>query len=192
MSKVIAVNGSPRKNGNTAILLQTVMDELQSQGIETEVISLGEIRVEGCNACGACLKLKNERCIKDADDFNECFAKMKEADGIILGSPVYSAGMTSQIKALIDRASIVLAANKGLFRHKVGAAVVAARRGGAVGTFDGLNHFLHSKEMFLVGSSYWNMGYGNAPGEVLQDAEGIENMKNLGQNMAWLLKRIQD
>ena len=190
--KVVGINGSPRINGNTAILIRTVFAELEQRGIETELIQLADKPLKGCIACWGCMTQKNQRCVINDDCFNECFAKMKEADGIILGSPVYSAGMTSQIKALIDRASIVLAANKGLFRHKVGAAVVAARRGGAVGTFDGLNHFLHSKEMFLVGSSYWNMGYGNAPGEVLQDAEGIENMKNLGQNMAWLLKRIKD
>lgn len=115
---------------------------------------------------------------------------MRAADGIILGSPVYSAGVTSQIKALIDRASVILAGNKGLFRHKVGAAVIAARRGGATSAFDTLNHFMHSREMFLVGSTYWNMGYGMNIGDVEQDAEGMANMKNLGQNMAWLLKKI--
>lgn len=188
--KVITINGSPRKNGNTAMLLQTVCEQLHLQQIETETISLGEITVHGCTACGACLKLKNGRCADSTDGFNECFAKMVAADGIVLGSPVYSAGVTSQIKALIDRASIVLAANKGLFRRKVGAAVVAARRGGAISAVDTLHHFLHSKEMILVGSSYWNMAYGNAPGEVLQDDEGIANMNNLGENMGWLLRKI--
>lgn len=126
------------------------------------------------------------------DFFNECFAKMVASDGIILGSPVYSAGVTSQMKALIDRASMVLAGNRGLFKYKVGASVAAARRGGAISAFDTLNNFLHSKEMFLVGSSYWNMVYGNAIGEVKQDQECIDNMKNLGQNMAWILKKIHN
>ena len=120
------------------------------------------------------------------DDFNDCLEKMIAADGIILGSPVYSAGVTSQIKAFIDRASVVLSANKGLLKHKVGAVVIAARRGGAISAFDTLNHFLH----ILVGSTYWNMVYGKIIGEVEQDQEGIANMKNLGQNMAWLLKKI--
>jgi multimeric flavodoxin WrbA len=128
--------------------------------------------------------------VKTNDSFNDIFAAMIEADGIILGSPVFSTGVTSQIKALIDRASMVLSGNRGLFKHKVGGAVVAARRGGAIDAFDTLNHFMHSKEMFLVGSTYWNMVYGNAVGEVEGDQEGMENMKNLGQNMAWLLKKI--
>ena len=125
------------------------------------------------------------------DAFNECLEKIIAADGVILASPVYSAGVTSQMKAFIDRASIVLAANRGLLRHKAGAALVAARRGGAVSAFDTLNHFLHSKEMFLVGSTYWNMGYGNAAGEVADDQEGMANMVNLGENMAWLLQKLQ-
>jgi len=188
--KVIGINGSPRKDGNTAILIQTVFDELTKQGIETELIQLSEKNIKGCKACWACHKNKNKQCVITDDFFNELFAKMVAADGIILGSPVYSAGVTSQMKALIDRASIVLAGNRGLFKHKVGASVVAARRGGAISAFDTLNNFLYSKEMLLVGSSYWNMVYGNAIGEVEQDQEGIENMRNLGQNMAWILKKI--
>ncbi|MDT8903639.1 flavodoxin family protein [Anaeroselena agilis] len=188
--KVIGINGSPRKDGNTALLLKTVFAELHARGIETELIELAGRPLEGCTACCACLTQKNARCAITGDFFNDCFAKMAAAEGIILGSPVYAAGASAQIKALIDRASMVLAANKGLFRHKVGAAVVAARRGGAVGAFDTLTHFLHSKEMHLVGSTYWNIGYGRNIGEVSEDSEGIANMKNLGENMAWLLKRL--
>lgn len=188
--KVVGINGSPRKDGNTALLLNAVFAELNARGIETELIQLAGQPLEGCTACCACLAQKNARCAITDDFFNDCFAKMAAAEGIILGSPVYAAGATAQIKALIDRASMVLSANKGLFRHKVGAAVVAARRGGAVGAFDTLTHFLHSKEMYLVGSTYWNMGYGRNIGEVTQDAEGIANMKNLGENMAWLLKKL--
>lgn len=190
--KVIGINGSPRKDGNTAILIQTVFDELTKQDIETELIQLSGKNIEDCKACRTCHKNKNKQCVITSDFFNECFAKMVASDGIILGSPVYSAGVTSQMKALIDRASMVLAVNRGLFKYKVGASVVAARRGGAISAFDTLNHFLHSKEMFLVGSSYWNMVYGNAIGEVEQDQEGIDNMKNLGQNMAWILKKIHN
>lgn len=190
MMKVIGINGSPRKDGNTAILIQTVFSELNRQGIDTEMISLSGQNIRGCTACRACMKLKNKQCIMTDDFFNVCLGKMIAADGIILGSPVYSAGVTSQIKAVIDRASIVLAANRGLLKYKVGAAVIAARRGGAISAFDTLNHFLHSKEMFLVGSTYWNMVYGNTIGEVEQDQEGMDNMKNIGENMAWLLKKI--
>ncbi|MCC5468432.1 flavodoxin family protein [Pelosinus baikalensis] len=190
MMKVIGINGSPRKDGNTDILIQTVFSELNRQGIDTEMISLSGKNIRGCTACRACMKLKNKQCIMTDDFFNVCLEKMIAADGIILGSPVYSAGITSQIKALIDRASIVLAANRGLLKYKVGASVIAVRRGGATSAFDTLNHFLHSKEMFLVGSTYWNMAYGNSIGEVEQDQEGIANMKNIGENMAWLLKKI--
>ncbi len=185
--KVVAINGSPRKDGNTALLLNAVLAELNARGIETELIQLAGQPLGGCTACYACLAQKNTRCAITDDFFNDCFARMAAAEGIILGSPVYAAGATAQI---IDRASMVLSANKGLFRHKVGAAVVAARRGGAVGAFDTLTHFLHSKEMYLVGSTYWNMGYGRNIGEVAQDAEGLANMKNLGENMAWLLKKL--
>ena len=188
--KVVGINGSPRRDGNTSIIIKTVFNELNQQGIETELISLAEKNISGCIACQGCMKLKNRQCVINNDFFNSCLEKMIAADGIILGSPVYSSGVTSQIKALIDRASMVLAANQGLLKHKVGAIVIAARRGGAISTGDTLHHFLHSKEMFLVGSTYWNMVYGNAIGEVEQDAEGMANMKNLGQNMAWLLKKI--
>jgi multimeric flavodoxin WrbA len=188
--KVVGINGSPRKDGNTALLLRTVFEELNREGIETELIQLAGREICGCTACWVCVEQKNKYCIRTEDDFNECFGKMLAADGIVLGSPVYSAGVTSQIKALIDRASVILAGNRGLFRHKVGASVVAVRRAGAICAFDTLNHFLHSKEMFLVGSTYWNMGYGKDVGDVLQDQEGIANMRNLGQNMAWLLKKI--
>jgi multimeric flavodoxin WrbA len=188
--KVIVINGSPRKEGNTAILIQTVFNELIKQDIETELIQLSGKHIEGCKACWACHKNKNKQCVITDDFFNECFSKMVDSDGIILGSPVYSVGVTSQMKALIDRASMVLTGNIELFKYKVGASVLAARRGGAISAFDTLNHFLHSKEMFLVGSNYWNMVYGNAIGEVEHDLEGIENMKNIGQNMAWILKKI--
>ena len=188
--KVLGINGSPREEGNTAILIRTIFRELHEQGIDTELIQFSNVTIKGCMACGGCMIHQNKRCVITNDDFNNCFDKMVAADGIILGSPVYSADVTSQIKALIDRASMVLAANKGLLKYKVGAAVVAARRGGAMSAVNTLHHFLHSKEMFLVGSTYWNMVYGRAIGEVEQDQEGMANMKNIGQNMAWILKKI--
>lgn len=190
MMKVLGISGSPRKDGNTAILIRTIFQELNDQGIDTELIQISDVAIKGCIACGGCLVHKNKQCVIKGDNFNECFAKMVDADGIILGSPVYSADITSQMKALIDRASIVLAANKGLLKYKVGAAVVAARRGGAMSAVDTLHHFLHSKEMFIVGSTYWNMVYGREIGEVEQDQEGIANMKSIGQNMTWILKKI--
>lgn len=188
--KVVGINGSPRQDGNTALLIKAVFAELERQGIACELIQLAGRTLHGCTACGACLAQKNARCSVTDDFFNDCLASLIAADGIILGSPVYSAGVTAQIKAFIDRAAMVLAANRGLFRHKVGAAVVAARRGGAISAFDTLNHFLHSKEMFLVGSTYWNMVYGRNIGEVADDAEGMANMRNLAENMAWLLKKL--
>ncbi len=188
--KVIGVNGSPRKDGNTFLLLQTVFRELNQQGIDTEMIQLGSQNIRGCTACYVCMQKKNRQCVIADDCFNNDLARLAAADGIILGSPVYSAGVSSQMKAFIDRASIVLAANRGLLKHKAGAAVVAARRGGAISAFDTLNHFLHSKEMFLVGSNYWNMVYGRDIGEAASDSEGMDNMRNLGQNMAWLLKKL--
>ena len=153
--KVIGINGSPRKDDNTAILIQTVFNELIKQDIETELIQLSGKHIEGCKACWACHKNKNKQCVITDDFFNECFAKMVDSDGIILGSPVYSVGVTSQMNALIDQTSMVLTGNGELFKYKVGASVLAARRGGAISAFDTLNHFLHSKEMFLVGSNYW-------------------------------------
>jgi multimeric flavodoxin WrbA len=190
--KVVGISGSPRKDGNTAILIRTIFRELNEKGIDTELIQLADVSIKGCVACGGCVVNKNKRCVVTDDGFNECLAKMIAADGIILGSPVYSADVTSQMKALIDRASIVLASNRGLFKYKVGAAIVAARRGGAISAVDTLVHFLHSKEMFLVGSNYWNMVYGREVGEVENDEEGIANMKNIGQNMAWILKKINE
>lgn len=187
---VLGISGSPRKDGNTALLIRTIFKELNAKGINTELVQLSDVTIKGCMACGACVVNKHARCVMTDDYFNECFSKMLDADGIILGSPVYSAGVTAQIKALIDRAAIILAAHRGLFKYKVGAAVVAARRGGAISAMDTLNHFLQSKEMFLVGSTYWNMVYGKEIGEVEQDQEGMANMKNLGENMGWLLKKL--
>jgi multimeric flavodoxin WrbA len=188
--KVIAFNGSGRKDGNTAQLLQMVIDELEKENIETELIQLAGKRLEGCIACYKCFQNKDKQCSIDSDDLNAFLAKMIESDGILLGSPVYFADLTSNIKALIDRAGLVSTANGGLLKRKVGAAVAAVRRAGAVRTFDSMNHLFLYSQMIVPGSSYWNVGIGLQPGDVQEDQEGMRTMQTLGENMAWLLKKI--
>ena len=188
--KVVAINGSARKDGNTASMVRWVFDELEKEGIETELIQLAGKKPAGCLSCYQCFVKANRRCAVDTDVVNDVLAKMDQADGIILASPVYFANITSEIKALIDRAGFVSMANGHMFARKVGAAVVAARRAGAVFTFDALNHFFFINQMIVPGSNYWNMGYGLDKGEVEKDAEGRSTMSVLGQNMAWLLKKI--
>jgi multimeric flavodoxin WrbA len=188
--KVIAFNGSARKDGNTAILIGYVLRELEKEGIETELVQLSGKKIHGCLACRTCFARKDRRCAQKNDVGNECISKIEAADGVILGSPTYVADVSPEIKALIDRAGMVARANDNIFRRKVGAAVVAVRRAGAIHAFDTLNHFFLIGEMIVPGSSYWNIGIGREKGEVEQDAEGIQTMKVLGQNMAWLLKKI--
>jgi multimeric flavodoxin WrbA len=190
-AKVVAFNGSARKGGNTAILLRYVLKELEKEGIETELIELSGARIHPCLACGKCLERKDRRCARVNDRGNEFIAKMEEADGILLGSPTYYADATSDIKALMDRAFYVAGANGGLFRRKVGAAVAVARRAGAIHTFDTLNHYFLISQMIVPGSSYWNIGVGREIGDVEKDEEAIQIMKTLGQNMAWLLKKVK-
>lgn len=186
--KVLAINSSARKDGNTAILLGRVLEELRKEGIETELIQLAGQMIEPCKACWACGGQGN--CVHRKDPFREIFDKMKAADGILLGSPVYSANISANMQALLERAAVVGDMNPGLFTHKVGAAVVAARRGGALNAVDTMNHFFLNHEMVVVGSTYWNMAYGQMPGDVEKDKEGLANMENLGKNMAWLLKGL--
>jgi multimeric flavodoxin WrbA len=175
--KVIAFNSSPRKDGNTAHLLRRVLLELELEGIETEFIQLGGQQINGCRACGTCRKLKNKQCIIQDDNINSYIQKMIEADGIILGSPTYFSMMTPELKALIDRAGYVSMSNDYLFSRKVGAAVVAVRRAGAMPTFDAINHFFLISEMIIPGSSYWNIGVGRGVGEVENDTEGMETWR---------------
>jgi multimeric flavodoxin WrbA len=188
--KVVALNGSARKGGNTAILLRCVLKELENEGIETELIELSGATIHGCLACRKCSQNKDRRCAQKGDMGNALIDKMTEADGILLGSPTYVADVTPEIKALMDRACLVSKSNGGLFRRKVGAAVVAVRRAGAIHAFDALNHFFLISEMIIPGSNYWNIGYGREIGDVERDEEGMQTMKTLGQNMAWLLKKI--
>jgi multimeric flavodoxin WrbA len=189
--KVVAFNGSARKGGNTAILLGHVLGELAGEGIETELVELGGAKIHGCLACRKCSTRKDRRCSQTDDMGNVCIDKMAAADGILLGSPTYVADISPEIKALIDRACLVSKANGGMFRRKVGAAVVAVRRAGAIHAFDALNHFFLISEMIIPGSSYWNIGIGREPGEVEKDEEGIQTMRTLGRNMAWLLKKVE-
>ncbi len=187
---VIGINGSARKNGNTAILIQTVFEELEKQDISTEMFQLSGRHPHGCIACYQCFKKKNQRCAVVDDCINTCIEKMQAADGIILASPTYFADLSPELKAIIDRCGMVARANNDMFQRKVGAAVVARRRGGAIHVFDSINHFFTIGQMIIVGSSYWNIGAGREKGEVREDAEGMATMRQLGNNMAWLLHRI--
>jgi multimeric flavodoxin WrbA len=188
---VVAFNGSARKDGNTAILLNYALAELQKEGIGTELVQLAGKNIKGCTACYKCAEKKDKRCSGVPNDFvNECIEKMIDADGIMLGSPTYFSDVTSETKALIDRAGFVAGRNDDLLKRKVGAAVVTMRRAGAIHAFDSINHFFLITQMIVPGSSYWNVGIGRDKGEVEADAEGIRTMKTLGQNMAWLLKKL--
>lgn len=184
--KVVAINGSARKDGNTAILIRRVFSVLESEGIETELIQLAGEQIHGCMACGTCRKVQNKQCKIVNDNVNLYIEKMAAADGIILGSPTYFSMMSSEMKALIDRTGFVARANGDLFKRKVGAAVVAVRRAGGIPTFDAINHFFLVSQMIVPGSSYWNVGIGLAKGDVEKDEEGLKTMDDLGKNMAWL------
>ena len=188
--KVVAFNGSARKDGNTALITQQVLSELEKEGIDTELIQLAGMRIQGCTECSECFETHDKRCVVTSDSVNDYIAKMLEADGIILSSPTYFADITPELKALIDRAGMVARANEDMFQRKIGAAVVTMRRAGAIHAFDSINHFFFIGQMIVPGSSYWNIGIGRAVGEVRDDIEGVETMKTLGQNMAWLLKKL--
>ncbi len=188
--KAVAFCGSARKGGNTALLLNTVLEPLAAMGVETELVELAGREISGCKACMGCFEKKNQRCTFDNDVVNECIEKMITADVILLGSPTYFADVSSEMKALIDRAGLVSRANGNMFKRKLGAGVVAARRAGAIHVFDSLNHFFLIGEMIVIGSSYWNIGLGREKGEVAEDEEGMKVMKTLGENIGWLLKKL--
>jgi len=189
--KVVALNGSARKDGNTAILINLVFDELKKEGIETELMQLAGNPIAGCIACYKCFKNKNRRCSVDKDMLNDIIERMLQADGIILGSPTYFSDVTSGMRAFIERCGFVARANDYMLKYKVGAGVVAVRRAGAIPAFNSIMLFLHYMQMMIPGSSYWNIAIGRDPGEVLKDEEGVQTMKTLGQNMAWLLKKVR-
>lgn len=188
--KVVAFNGSARKDGNTALLLRTVLNELEQAGIETELIQLAGQPLRGCTACMGCWRNKDGTCVIKGDSINDYFEKMVSADGIILGSPTYFADVTTEMKALIDRTGMVNRANDDKLQRKVGAGVVAVRRGGSMHTLQTLQNFFLIGQMIIPGSSYWNIGFGREPGEVANDDEGIKTMADLGRNMAWLLHKL--
>lgn len=188
--KVIAFNGSARKDGNTATLINYVLGELEKEEIGTELFQLAGEKIHGCRACYKCMDNKNRRCAFEDDIVNECIEKMTQAEGIILGSPTYFTDVTTEMKALIDRAGFVARANDDMFKRKVGAAVIAVRRAGSIHVFDTINHLFFISQMIVPGSCYWNMAFGLNKGEVEKDEEGVRIMKTLGQNMAWLLKQL--
>lgn len=190
--KVVAFNGSPKKEGNTYHAIKIVIDELEREGIETEIVHVGNQVVRGCTACDKCVQNQNEKCVFSDGDVNEWIQKMKNADGIILGSPVHYSSIGGAMKAFLDRAFYVAGVNGGMLRHKVGAAVVAVRRSGGIPTFDQLNNYISYSEMIIPTSNYWNVIHGAAPGEALKDEEGIQIMRILGKNMAWVLNLIEN
>ncbi|MHC1746821.1 MAG: flavodoxin family protein [Cellulosilyticaceae bacterium] len=188
--KVVAFNGSPKKEGNTYHAIRMVAEELEKEGIEVEIVHVGNKAIRGCLACNACARNQNEKCIIDTDEVNEWIEKMKEADGIILGSPVHYSAIGGTMKSFLDRAFYI--ASTGILRHKVGAAVVAVRRSGGVTTFNQLNNYINYAQMLMPSSNYWNVIHGTAPGEAIKDEEGKQIMSVLGKNMAWLMKLVEN
>jgi multimeric flavodoxin WrbA len=189
--KVVAFNGSPRQNGNTAQGIRIVLGELERAGIETEFVQLGGRKVFGCLACGQCRENQDNRCVCQDDEMNAFIAKIAQADGVIIGSPTYFSNVSSEVKALIDRCGLVNKANGGgLLRGKVGASVVAVRRAGSTFVYSAINFFFGIAEMIVPGSVYWNMTLALEPGDVQKDEEGIATFRTLGQNMASLLKKL--
>jgi multimeric flavodoxin WrbA len=188
---VVAINGSARKDGNTAILMNLALDELKREGMETEMIQLAGQKISGCIACYQCMENKDGQCAVHSDRVNEYIGKMQKAEGILLGSPTYIADITTSMKALLERSTLVSIANgREMFKRKIGAGIVAVRRGGAIHAFSSLNLFFLINQMIVVGSSYWNIGIGRNVGDVNDDGEGVQTMKTLGQNMSWLMKKV--
>ena len=190
--KVVSFNGSPRRDGNTTFLVNTVFKELKKENIDCELVNLAGKTIHGCIACYKCVENKDKRCAVKNDILNDCIEKMLDADGIILASPTYFSNVTSEMKALIDRAGLVAKVNGSMFKRKVGASVVSVRRAGAIHVFNSLNLFFLIGEMIVPGSSYWNLAIGGDKGDVEADPEGIDTMKTLGKNIAWLLKKLKE
>ncbi|KAF1085395.1 2-amino-4-deoxychorismate dehydrogenase [Sporotomaculum syntrophicum] len=189
--KVVAFNGSPNKEGNTYQAVKLVVDELEKEGIETEIVHVGGKSIRGCTACGKCIANKNEECVLPGDEVNEWIQKMKNADGIIFGAPVHYSSIGATMKAFLDRAFYVTGINNNMLRHKVAVGVVAVRRTGGIEAISQLNNYISYSEMIMPTSNYWNVIYGTKPGDALQDLEGVQIMRILGKNMAWLMKIIE-
>jgi multimeric flavodoxin WrbA len=188
--KLIAINGSPRKGGNTEALLEAVMTPVRQAGIETELVQIGGKGLKGCLGCYTCQKRKDSRCSQNDDLLNEYLAKVIAADALLLGSPTYFTDVTADMKAFIDRVGFVTRANGHLLRRKVGAGIVAVRRAGATHALDTMTHLFQISGMIIPGATYWNMGYGLQPREALADQEGVTTMQNLGENIAWLMQKL--
>jgi multimeric flavodoxin WrbA len=188
--KVLGINCSPRKKGNTEMLIREVFKSLEENGIKTEFFQLGAKKVNGCIACMKCRKAKDGQCHQDNEVLNICIRKMVGADGIIIGSPTYFSDLSAEAKALIDVAGYSLRGAGNPLKKKLGAAVISVRRAGGIHAFDSINHFFLINEMIIPGSSYWNIGVAREKGEVADDEEGMKTMRVLGENMAWLLKRL--
>lgn len=188
--KVIGINGSPNANGNTFLLINQVLKPVKQAGIETQIYQLGGKPVHGCTACLKCRQLADNKCHIKNDAINECIELMLSADAIIIGSPTYFSNVTTEVKALIDCGGYAIRGGGNLLKHKIGAAVVTARRAGEIHVFNSINHFFLLNQMFVPGSSYWNIGLGKNPGDVLTDTEGIQTMETLGENIVWLLNKI--
>ncbi|MBN7771753.1 flavodoxin family protein [Clostridium aminobutyricum] len=184
--KVLLMNGSPRAKGCTYTALTEIAQELEKENIETEIFQIGNKPISGCIACSGCMET-DEECVLKGDRVNEALKKAKEVDGFIFGSPVHYAGASGAITSFLDR---FFYAGKS-FQYKPGAAIISCRRGGSTAAFDQLNKYFTISNMPIVSSQYWNMVHGNTPEEVRQDLEGMQTMRTLGKNMAWLLKSIQ-
>lgn len=189
--KVVAINGSPNAEGNTYFALKTAAAELEAAGIDVEIVHVGNQSIRGCIGCNQCARNRDERCVLPGDPVNEWIQKMKLADGILLGSPVHYSSVGATMKAFLDRAFYVAGMNGGLFRHKAGAALVAARRSGGVSAFDQMNHYVLYAEMLVPTSNYWNVIHGAKPGDAAEDQEGTQIMRVLGKNMAWLMRLME-
>ncbi|MCK5836157.1 MAG: flavodoxin family protein [Desulfobacula sp.] len=187
----LAINGSPRKGGNTELMLKKVLSELNDADWKTELVTVGGTAIRGCRACEKCFETQDNQCSTTRDKFNEIYLKMIKADAMILGSPTYYAAVSADLKALIERAGYVAYANKHAFSGKIGAAVVTAWRGGAIHVYDTINHMFQMSRMIIPGSTYWNMGFGLEKGEVMEDEEGLANMRHLGKSIDWLGRAIK-
>lgn len=190
--KAVAINGSPRKDGNTEIMLKKVLETLEKHNVETKFIQIGGQNIHGCRGCWACRKNQNRKCVFNDDILNNILEDVYSADVIILGTPSYFSDMTPEMKAFIDRVGVVALSNGKLLKHKIGTGIIAQRRGGGTSIQASLNHMFLMSEMIIPGSTYWNLGFGKDKGEVSEDTEAMENMVNLGENIFWLLNKMKN
>ena len=187
----VGINTSTRKNGNTAQMINMIFDVLKNNGIECKLIEMGDKVFSGCKGCNKCRETQDNKCINNSDQLNDYIKEMVKADVIVLGSPTYFSNVTVNMKALIERAGRVGFANNMLFKYKIGAAVVPFRKAGGINAFTSINHFFLLSNMIVIGSNYWNVGQAGEKGEIKKDIEATKNMKNLGNNIVWLLKKIK-